>query len=75
VKASEFRRLRHLSGMTQEQAARICGVAHRTILRWEHGDSRIRPLEAQAIRLRLVSTLFGQDSKDDGEGVAKPTYR
>lgn len=75
MKASEFRQLRLLAGMTQEQAARVCGVAHRTILRWEHGESKIGALESQAIRLRLVSTLFGQDSKNDGEGVAKPTYR
>lgn len=69
---TEFKRLRHLAGLTQEQAAQILEVTHRTVLRWEHGESRIRPLEAQAIRLRLVSTLFGR--RDKGEGAAKAGY-
>ena len=61
----EFRQLRKLAGLTQEEAARVLLVSHRTILRWEHGASRIRPLKAYAIRAKLVRRMFGQ-----GEGEA-----
>ncbi len=71
--ASEFRRLRHLSGLTQEQAARILEVSHRTILRWEHQESRLGALQSEAIRLRLAKLIVGQ-SEPVGEGLAKGTY-
>ena len=58
MEAGDFRKLRRLAGLTQEAAARLCGVTHRTILRWEHGESRIRDLQAQSIRVRLTERLF-----------------
>ena len=60
MNASEFKRLRRLAGLTQEQAARMCCVTHRTVLRWEHGESRIRELQGQAIHARMVDRLFGR---------------
>jgi transcriptional regulator with XRE-family HTH domain len=69
VDAKDFRHLRRLAGITQEQAARICGVTHRTILRWEHGESHIHDLQSQAIRQRLVAQLF-QTPGRTGEGEA-----
>ena len=70
MEAADFRQLRRLSGLTQEATARLCGVTHRTILRWEHGESHIGDLQAQAIRARLVSRLFGQAGDARGEGGA-----
>jgi transcriptional regulator with XRE-family HTH domain len=67
VEAADFRKLRRLSGLTQEATARLCGVTHRTILRWEHGESHIGDLQAQAIRARLVARLFGQAVERGGE--------
>jgi len=65
--AKDFRTLRRMAGLTQEATARVCGVTHRTILRWEHGESRIGDLQAQAIRARLVAQLFGQSGERGGE--------
>jgi transcriptional regulator with XRE-family HTH domain len=69
MQGSDLKRLRALAGMTQERAAQLLGVTHRTILRWEHGESRIGDLQAQAIRIRLVHQLFGQQ-QDQGEEEA-----
>lgn len=55
---TEFRTLRRLAGLTQEQAARELKVTHRTILRWEHGDTRIRALWSEAIRSKLLKIAF-----------------
>jgi len=73
VTSTEFRRLRRLSGLTQEQAAQVLEVTHRTILRWEHGESRVGPLRSEAIRLRFAKHIVGQ-SAQVGEDPAKPTY-
>ncbi len=70
MSATEFRRLRHLAGLTQEQAAHILEVSHRTILRWESGESRIKPLKARAIRLILGERVF----HNPGEVKAKAAY-
>ncbi len=70
--SAEFLRLRRLAGLTQEETAQVLGVAHRTVLRWEHGESRIWPLKAQAIRLRLAERIIHPAF---GEGEAKATYR
>jgi DNA-binding XRE family transcriptional regulator len=58
--ATEFRRLRLASGMTQESAATVLEVSHRTIVRWEAGEAGIDPLRAQAIRLRLARRIDGE---------------
>jgi len=71
--SAEFRRLRRLAGLTQEQAAQVLEVAHRTILRWEHGESRLGPLRSEAIRLRLAKLIVAQ-AEPVGEGPAKPTF-
>jgi transcriptional regulator with XRE-family HTH domain len=68
--AGDFRRLRHLAGLTQEATAQLLEVAHRTVLRWEHGESRIGVLQAEAIKARLAARILGQ-----GEGEAKGAYR
>jgi transcriptional regulator with XRE-family HTH domain len=68
--AKDFRTLRHMAGLTQEATARVCGVTHRTILRWEHGESRIGDLQAQSIRARLVAQLFGQAGERGSEEEA-----
>ena len=51
--ANEFRAIRRVAGVTMVEAARLLGVTERTILRWEHGATRIDPLKAEAIRLEL----------------------
>jgi transcriptional regulator with XRE-family HTH domain len=56
---AEFRQLRRLAELTQEQAARELDVTQRTILRWEHGDTRICTLRSEAIRARLLRIAFG----------------
>lgn len=61
----EFKKLRHLAGLTQEQTARVLDVTHRTVIRWEHGEHRIRKLQAQSIRTRLLGYLF--NSKRTGD--------
>ena len=50
-------------GLTQEEAARLLGVSHRTILRWEHAETRIGALQAQAVRLRLTQRLLGSSEE------------
>lgn len=67
MEPKDFRTLRRLAGLTQEAAARICGVTHRTVLRWEHGESHIGDLQAQAIRVRLVARVFDRGERG-GEG-------
>lgn len=69
--AREFKTLRHMAGLTQEQAARLLEVAHRTVLRYEHGETRIGPLRAQAIRLRLSERAFKGGDLQTGEGTEK----
>lgn len=64
MEGKDFRQLRRLAGLTQEQAARLCSVTHRTVLRWEHGESHIGDLQAQAIRQRLVMRLFDQQGEE-----------
>jgi len=63
----EFRKLRTLAGLTQEQTARILEVAHRTVMRWEHGDTPICPLLGEAIRARLLKRLFNPEQRTNGE--------
>lgn len=53
LSAAEFKRLRQESGLTQEQAAVVLETTTRTVVRWEHGDTRIAALKAEAIRRRL----------------------
>lgn len=61
----EFKQLRRLAGLTQEETARVLDVTHRTVMRWEHGDSRIKPLIAQSIKARLLARLFGRERSQD----------
>ena len=62
----EFRRLRRLTGLTQEQCAnQVLGVTARTVGRWESGATRINHLEAGEIRRRLAAVV------NSGKGTAK----
>jgi DNA-binding XRE family transcriptional regulator len=65
--APEFKQLRRLAGLTQEQAARALDVTHRTILRWESGDSRIGVLKAPEIRRRLLKRIFSVEERTPSE--------
>lgn len=60
---SEFRQLRSIAGLTQEQAAHVLEVTHRTILRWEHGDTRICALRAESIRSRLLKVAWSANER------------
>lgn len=66
----EFKRLRKLARLTQERAAALLQVSHRTVLRWEAGQCRIRPLMAEPIRQRLTQEIF-----HPSEGEAKENER
>jgi transcriptional regulator with XRE-family HTH domain len=44
-KKKHLRELREAGGLTQKQAAEICGVDVRTFQRWEHGvTAKVRPV-------------------------------
>lgn len=64
----EFKQLRRLAGLTQEKAAQVLGVTHRTIIRWERSETRIKHLYEDAIRRRFVTRMFGVSTRMDGEG-------
>jgi DNA-binding transcriptional regulator YiaG len=54
--AQEFKELRRLTDLTQEQAAvMVLGVTARTVARWESGESRISELESSEIRRRMLA--------------------
>ena len=63
----EFRSLRRLAGLTQEQTARVLEVTHRTVMRWEHGETRISSLNSEGIRARLLKQLFSAQERTDSE--------
>lgn len=65
--AQEFRQLRRLAALTQEQTARVLDVTNRTVLRWEHGDTRIGLLRAEAIRARLLRIAFSAGERTISE--------
>jgi transcriptional regulator with XRE-family HTH domain len=68
----EFRQLRALAGLTQERAAQLLGVSHRTVLRWEAGDTNIDVLRGSAIRARFTEILFSASGTEAlGEAMAK----
>lgn len=48
-----IRRLRHLTGLSQEQFAETLGVAFSTINRWENGHMQPSPLALKQIKLML----------------------
>jgi len=62
-----------MAGLTQEEAAQLLGVSHRTILRWEHAETRMGPLKAQAVRLRLAQRLLGSSEETAKIGAASAT--
>jgi DNA-binding transcriptional regulator YiaG len=43
--------------LTQETAARVLQVTHRTVRRWERGETNIDPLREEAIRNRFARIL------------------
>ena len=53
MSARDFKTMRRVSGFTMAEAAKALGVTERTILRWEHGDTRIDPLKVATIRQEL----------------------
>ncbi|MBD1863051.1 MULTISPECIES: DNA-binding transcriptional regulator [Trichocoleus] len=53
-----IRKLRHLSGLSQEQFAITLGVAFSTINRWENGHMQPSPLA-----LKQVKTMLGELSR------------
>lgn len=75
----EFRLRRRAAGLTMAQAARVMGVRERTILRWEHGESRIDSFKAARIRAELtpgrgakiqdMDRLSGDEDEDKASGV------
>jgi DNA-binding transcriptional regulator YiaG len=67
VTDAEFRKLRRLAGLTQEQTARVLEVTTRTVMRWEHGETKLGPLRSQAIRVRLLEEMFGHSLRTDSE--------
>ncbi len=50
----EFLSRRKAAGITQAEAARRLGVTTRTVIRWEHGASKIDPFKAEVARRELV---------------------
>ena len=48
-----IRKLRHLSGLSQEQFAATLGVAFSTINRWENGHMQPSPLALKQIKTML----------------------
>jgi len=75
----EFRMMRRAAGLTMAETAHLLGVTERTILRWEHGNSRIDNFKAAMIRAELMpgrwakleekDRLSGHD-EDDGPSDA-----
>ena len=71
MEASEFHRLRLLTGLSQEMVGvTVLGVSARTVARWESGESRISELEAGEIRRRLLAAA-GSVGPDRMSGQAK----
>ena len=61
----EFRMLRKAAGVTMAEAARLLAVTERTILRWEHGTSRIDCFKAARIREELVPGRWAKIREQD----------
>ena len=75
MSARDFKTMRRVAGLTMAEAAKALGVTERTVLRWEHGETRIDPLKVPAIRLELrpswqrveIPTSCPEvDTEDDG---------
>ena len=75
MSARDFRTMRRVAGLTMAETAKALGVTERTVLRWEHGETRIDPLKVPAIRLELKPSwqrvenptpCREEDSEDDG---------
>jgi len=79
MRRQEFRMLRKAAGLTMAETARLLRVTERTILRWEHGASRIDTFKAAAIRRELVPGLWAKlhqnddlSGNDDHDGEPNP---
>jgi transcriptional regulator with XRE-family HTH domain len=57
VSTAELRGLRQSLGLTQEEAAGICGVDLRTYQRWELGETKARSVYVDRLRARTTRTL------------------
>ncbi len=60
MRRQEFRMLRKAAGLTMAETAHLLRVTERTVLRWEHGASRIDSFKAAAIRAELVPGLWAK---------------
>ena len=60
MRRQEFRMLRKAAGLTMAETAHLLRVTERTVLRWEHGASRIDTFKAAAIRAELVPGLWAK---------------
>ena len=56
----EIRRLREQLGLTQEEMARLLGVSHNTVQKWEGGQRNIPHLTARGIRA-VVDEYRGEE--------------
>jgi len=67
----EFRMLRRAAGLTMAESARLLGVTERTILRWEHGVSRIDGFKAAMIRQELMPGRWAKMAEQDNLSADK----
>jgi len=62
---TEFRMMRRAAGLTMAETAHLLGVTERTILRWEHGNSRIDNFKAAMIRAELMPGRWAKFEEKD----------
>ena len=79
MRRQEFRMLRKAAGLTMAETAHLLKVSERSVLRWEHGASRIDSFKADVIRRELVpgrwAKIHDKDSlsgQGDHDTVPKP---
>lgn len=57
VTAAEVRELRQGLGLTQQEAAAVCGVDERTYQRWELGEARVRRVYVEKLRASTTKSI------------------
>jgi len=53
----EFRRIRKYLGLTQDQAAEICGVSKQSITLWENGHRQFNHKDTSALIRQALNKL------------------